>query len=235
MKLSIDIPSFWLPGDEIISPPRPMCEDLCLSEEQDVARAWVRNLRDRTKLLAVDFDLTCIDLNTRGVWQASSQELAGHFRPLVRAAMLEACSIGIRVAVVSFSPQTHLIVEVLQHALPEVADQIMVRAGPPQAIEVQQGEQVRNKQRHIASVLEQLEFEGLRTELHEVMLVDDDFTNISDAKSCGCGSAWFNPEEALAFVCDLCQCRDEAPMFACHLHSHTHARSVSPASPMMTA
>eukprot|EP00656_Telonema_subtile_P058343 TRINITY_DN9858_c0_g1_i1.p1 TRINITY_DN9858_c0_g1~~TRINITY_DN9858_c0_g1_i1.p1 ORF type:complete len:312 (-),score=63.31 TRINITY_DN9858_c0_g1_i1:208-1143(-) len=233
IQLSIDIPPVWLPPmDEHASPPRPVFENLCLSEETDVARAWVRNLAPRTRVLALDFDLTCIAINTKGAWGGTAALLAPHFRPLMRDVMLEALDQGLRVAVVSFSPQDGLIREVLGIVLREAAEQVMVRAGSPQ--HVSGGRARRNKQAHMESVLCEVgttHHEQLR--LAQVMLVDDDFDNVQDARDCGGAAVWFNPEETLAFVCDLCQCQ-EFRSFACSAHScgGTHT-PIAPSSPML--
>merc|ERR1712166_789265 len=151
IKLSIDIPPLWLPPvQEEISPPRYGHEEMCYVEEVAVTRAWVRNLKARgTRVLALDFDLTCVDVNTNGVWDGTAAQLETHFRPVVREVITEAHTIGIRVAVVSFSGQPQLIQEVLDLAVPEVSDRILIRAGSPQKVMMQMrdisGEQSPNR------------------------------------------------------------------------------------------
>ena len=72
------------------------------------------------KLVAVDFDLTLINVHTRGSWQFTSKSLVSRVRPsfkLFLTAMLN--SSDLHVAVVTQSPQIPLIREVLEQALPE--------------------------------------------------------------------------------------------------------------------
>eukprot|EP00658_Telonema_sp_P-2_P011360 TRINITY_DN14315_c0_g2_i3.p1 TRINITY_DN14315_c0_g2~~TRINITY_DN14315_c0_g2_i3.p1 ORF type:complete len:341 (+),score=58.16 TRINITY_DN14315_c0_g2_i3:141-1163(+) len=236
VNLSIDIPTLWLPPmEDEVSPPRPVSEELCMSEERDVARAWVRNLfRESTKLLALDFDLTCISINTRGRWTGTSTELAAHFRPLIQEVVHEACAIGMHVAIASFSVQQDLITEVVRIVFPDHWESILIRAGPPEqfpALTVSDQLAAHNKQRHILSVATELGIEP-----QQVMLVDDDFSNVADAQTNGSEAVWFNPEEPLSFLCDLCQSR-EITMFACTIHDDCeHLRSsVSPHTPLLMA
>jgi len=70
-------------------------------------------------LLAIDFDMTIIDIHTGGRWTGTPDELAQHhirpeFRQLIRACWRH----DIAVAVVTFSPQT----AVVQHALHQIVN-----------------------------------------------------------------------------------------------------------------
>ena len=56
-------------------------------------------------LLAVDFDLTLIDVHTGGCWVGSAAALASRVRPCMKRILDEALNSGIHVAVVTFSPQ----------------------------------------------------------------------------------------------------------------------------------
>lgn len=56
-------------------------------------------------LLAIDFDLTLIDVHTGGCWAGSAATLAARVRPCMKQLMDEALSFGTHVAVVTFSPQ----------------------------------------------------------------------------------------------------------------------------------
>jgi len=217
--LHVVIPAEWMPSES--DAPAMVTDELCLSEELEVGRQWVHGLAEHTKLLALDFDLTCVAVDTRGHWQGSAEDLASCMRPVMRELIVAACTLGMRVAVVSFSPQHQLIKEVLRLCIPEHAEEIMIRAGQPKSIPVCKAysystaalqrtdcqlQVAKNKQRHIASVLEELENEQARFSMSQVMLVDDNFRNVEDARIGGCQAVWFNPEESLSFACDLCQC-----------------------------
>merc|ERR1711907_270082 len=150
---------------------------------------------------------------TRGQWQGSVSTLAARFRPEVREVISEACNRGLRVAIVSFSAQATLIAKVLAQVLPECAEQVMIQAGSPQSIVLERCEGFlatakKNKQRHIHAVLDEVrKYHQEEVSLNQVMLIDDDFRNMEDARSDGCLAVWFNPEEPLSFACDLCQAR----------------------------
>lgn len=64
--------------------------------------------------LALDFDLTVIDIHTGGAWQGTAEELATHVRPLFKHLILAACEANMSVAIVTFSPQVPMIRAVLQ-------------------------------------------------------------------------------------------------------------------------
>merc|ERR1712166_1238 len=246
IKLSIDIPPLWLPPvQEEISPPRFGHEEMCLSEEAVVARAWIRNLKGRgTRVLALDFDLTCVDVNTNGMWRGTADTLASHFRPVMREVILEAHSIGIKVAVASFSGQPQLIQEVLDLAVPDMSDHVLIRAGSSHHVSMQmRGMEesqnrvkfCRNKQKHIQSVLQHLaDTEGEMVAMSQVMLIDDDWTNVGDARTNGAAAVWFNPEENLSFVCDLCQCQ-EMSTFSCSMHNNCTSEGITSGTAMITA
>ena len=72
------------------------------------------------KLIAVDFDLTIINVHTRGSWQFTSKVLASRVRPTFKHFLTAAlnCS-DLHVAVVTQSPQVSLVREVLEQALPD--------------------------------------------------------------------------------------------------------------------
>jgi len=211
ISLHVDIPAEWLPS--VTDAPLLITDELCLSEEKEVGRQWVHGMAEHTRLLALDFDLTCVGLDTLGNWQGTVADLASCIRPVMREVIVTAFSLGMRVAIVTFSPQGQLIRQVLAHSIPELADQIIIRAGQPKTIPVCRAYEFatglkKNKQRHIASVIEQLDEEPMSygLSMSEVMLVDDNFRNVEHARLSGCRAVWFNPEESLSFACDLCQC-----------------------------
>ena len=72
------------------------------------------------KLVAVDFDLTIINVHTRGCWQFSSKSLLSRVRPSIKRFLSAALSSNeIYVAVVTQSPQVSLVREVIEQALPD--------------------------------------------------------------------------------------------------------------------
>ena len=72
------------------------------------------------KLVAVDFDLTILNVHTHGNWQFTAKSLASRVRPAFKqflTAVLE-CD-QLHVAVVTQSPQVSLVREVLEETLPQ--------------------------------------------------------------------------------------------------------------------
>jgi hypothetical protein len=58
-------------------------------------------------LVAVDFDMTMVDVHTGGRWQSGEAELAQRIRPFFRAFIPKAAEHGLHVAVVTFSEQVN--------------------------------------------------------------------------------------------------------------------------------
>jgi hypothetical protein len=73
------------------------------------------------QLVAMDFDKTIVDLHTGGRWKRGIQPLVRHVRPSFRCLIRHCRTLGIPVAVTTFSRQTQLIARVLQVALQDEA------------------------------------------------------------------------------------------------------------------
>lgn len=71
------------------------------------------------KLVAVDFDLTILNVHTRGFWQFTSKMLATRVRPCFQKFLTVAVNSDLHVAVVTQSPQVSLVQEVLEQTLPD--------------------------------------------------------------------------------------------------------------------
>lgn len=80
----------------------------------------VQNLiRAGIKMVAVDFDLTILNIHTHGFWQFTSKMLATRVRPCFKHFLSEALNSNLHVAVVTHSPQADLVREVLELSLPD--------------------------------------------------------------------------------------------------------------------
>jgi len=138
------------------------------------------------KLVAVDFDLTIINVHTRGSWQFTAKALASRVRPTFKQFLTAALKCNdLHIAVVTQSPQVSLVREVLEEALPESnTSRIHIRGTDGSWKEVK-GVTKEGKQQHIESVLRQIEKDQkLRIKSGEVILLDDDQQNIKIAESC---------------------------------------------------
>ncbi|XP_058941173.1 uncharacterized protein [Pocillopora verrucosa] len=137
------------------------------------------------KLVAVDFDQTIINMHTCGVWQFSSKSLVPRVRPSFKQFFKAALSCGdLHVAIVTKSPQISLIREVMEQALPECdTSRIHYRGADGEWKEVK-GVSKEGKQQHIQSVIQQIEKDHkVKIKREEVILLDDDETNISEARN----------------------------------------------------
>ena len=63
--------------------------------------------------LALDFDLTIVDIHTGGTWAGSSTELCAHVRPLFLSLISAALHHSLHLTIVTFSPQVSMIRTVL--------------------------------------------------------------------------------------------------------------------------
>jgi hypothetical protein len=69
------------------------------------------------RLVAIDFDMTIVDVHTHGLWDRSPAELMSHVRPEF-VCLIQSCILrGILVVVATFSNQNRLIRDVIGQAL----------------------------------------------------------------------------------------------------------------------
>lgn len=134
-------------------------------EQFDVdATAMAHALVDNgVRLLALDFDLTLVNLHTYGVWLDGAMDLRPHLRPLFRSLIPAVQQQGIFVSVVTFSGQTDLIRECLAYAAgsTELAATIIIRGEDSswERASVARDEERYGigKQQHIQSCCEEIE------------------------------------------------------------------------------
>merc|ERR1712086_400952 len=80
-----------------------------------------------TKLLALDFDWTMVQVHTGGSWRKGAQALSEEIRPVFRYLVPAAIERGITVAVTTCSHQMDLVKEVVQVTYGELASRILIR------------------------------------------------------------------------------------------------------------
>lgn len=171
-----------------------------------VAAAVERLRQLDINFLAVDFDCTMIDIHTGGRWQGTNDEILLHVRPffppLLEAALLN----NIHVAVVTFSPQVHLVRHVLEHFLgSELSRKTPIRAGGQFSYN---GSGVREgKQAHMASAVEEIEGScadgSLEITKQTSLLIDDDVKNVRIAFRDGVRAIWLNPDQSETVLEDI--------------------------------
>lgn len=196
----------------------------------EFAKAVARLKEVNVNFLAIDFDKTLVDVHTGGRWRGTTDELAAHVRDEFRHLFHEAMWQGIRIAMVTFSPQQDLIRGVLEsfvhHRPPQHEDGAdgTSQRPPPVKIPIRGGDlsweykgdgSREGKQAHMASAVEELEQEQISTSgggghAHHVeiaksttLLIDDDIRNVKIALEDGVRAIWFNPNRPQDLLRDL--------------------------------
>ena len=155
-------------------------------------------------LLAIDFDQTLIDIHTGGRWPGTMEDLKDHVRPEFRQLLNAAMESEMHVAIVTFSQQPGLIVQILETIVgPERASRIPVRGSDRSWTYTGVGSR-EGKQAHIASAVEQLEQSGeIQITKETTLLIDDDHKNIRISLKDGARAVWFNPDKPHHLLRDL--------------------------------
>lgn len=156
--------------------------------------------------LAIDFDQTMIDIHTGGRWKETVGELMQHLRPVFLQLVPIATQRNIRIAIVTFSPQTNHIREVLEHAFPTIAEIIPIR-GNDQTWTYEGNGMKLGKQEHMASAAEELMTKPALgvTDIRKntTLLIDDDPRNIKKSLKDGTRAVWFNPRDPDRLLHDI--------------------------------
>lgn len=149
----------------------------------------VQTIRSKgIKLLALDFDLTFIDIHTHGTWEDTVDALAQHVRPCMRDLLQHAQQKGVFVCIVTFHPMAWLIRDLLRKIYPKkVSDNIYLQAAPAHVSrrENPQGEFM-GKEWHLQNVVADiLKDHKVTIDKHDILLLDDDMSNVNTACSNG--------------------------------------------------
>jgi hypothetical protein len=148
-------------------------------------------------LIALDFDLTIVDIHTGGQWSSTPHDLASHVRPHLKCLIETAIREGLHVAVASFSAQEDLIRHVISETIPTSQDMI-VRGGRNRS-------EPEGKKKQLAEALYSIRQRSDATDLSpsNTILIDDDKNNIRMAKSDGYYSIWFDPDNVDGFFTSI--------------------------------
>ncbi|ESO09252.1 hypothetical protein HELRODRAFT_168214 [Helobdella robusta] len=158
------------------------------------------------KLLAFDFDLTLVDLNTGGKWKGSVEKLASHVRPCFKDLIGAALENGsFKLCIVTFSVQPGLISKVLRHIFPNYnTDKILIEANPskinPQlSLEVYKV----GKQNHLDKVVQRIQnAHNVAIQPSEIFLFDDRVLYVKIAKKAGLRAYLVNNDVSLQKIKD---------------------------------
>ncbi|KAL3939913.1 MAG: hypothetical protein SGBAC_005443 [Bacillariaceae sp.] len=158
------------------------------------------------QLLAFDFDQTIIDIHTGGNWDGSAEELIPHIRPimyqLIQAAVATKTTVAdgssMEVAIVTFSGQTDLIENVMDHIVggaPGAKRNIPVY-GAYCCSQYHGPGSTDGKQAHISRTIQELSrVAGTKFQKSTTVLIDDDRNNVKYAELDSTRAVWFHPEE----------------------------------------
>ncbi len=148
-----------------------------------------------------------MDVHTGGRWKESTSELAKHVRPAFRHLIPMAMSRNIRIAVVTFSPQTGQIREVLEIAFDSsISDSMPIRGNDKTWTYTGNGLRL-GKQEHMASAAEELMTRPMLgvtdVKKNTTLLIDDDPRNIKKCLRDGTRAVWLNPMDPNRFLDDI--------------------------------
>lgn len=155
--------------------------------------------------MAVDFDQTLVSLHTGGAWKATGPELAKYVRPTFQHFLSETMASGIHVAIVTYTPQTDLVREVLELSFGEQKGSSLPIRGNDGSWTYNGKGTMAGKQPHMTSAVEELEqvHEGLDVTKQSTVLIDDDGSNIRTALAEGVRGVWLNPDNGRRILKDI--------------------------------
>lgn len=164
----------------------------------------VNHLVNRINFLALDFDRTIIDIHTGGRFKGTITELSTHVRPIFTNLISKAYESGIKIAVVTFSPQTQHIAHVLEIHFPEFAHEIVIR-GRDNSFHYEGNGMKHGKQPFMASAVEELHTKDSDISITKrtTLLVDDDSNNIRLALKDGVRGIVFDPDRSHLLLEDI--------------------------------
>jgi len=155
-------------------------------------------------LIAIDFDMTIIDIHTGGVWQDTATNLVPHVRPEFQCFISGLLDNGRIVTVATFSTQTDLILDVIQKAIQhERVDSIAVFGGDDTIAGFERGKQsqlyhsIQYANQDYTTAQNSAHPQIAQTTILSTLLVDDDPTNIEVAIAAGYKTMQYIPGQSL--------------------------------------
>lgn len=161
-------------------------------------------MKEGINFLALDFDQTVIDIHTGGRFTGTVAELASHVRPIFAQLINSAHEVGIKIAIVTFSPQVDHIQDVLETHFTSFAHEIIIR-GRDRSWHYEGSGMKEGKQPFMASAVEELitKYPDLNITKKTTLLVDDDPSNIKMALNDGVRGILFNPRRSGNLIGDI--------------------------------
>lgn len=173
------------------------------SQRSRCGEAVTRLLNHGINFIALDFDQTVIDIHTGGRFNGTISELASHVRPVFSHLIVAAHEAGIKIAIVTFSPQVEQIQEALETHF-SFAHEIIIR-GRDRSWRYEGSGMNDGKQAFMASAVEELMTKNsdLNITKNTTLLVDDDANNIKLALEDNVRAILFNPRKSNNLISDI--------------------------------
>jgi|Dee2metaT_26_FD_contig_21_10677794_length_752_multi_5_in_0_out_0_1 hypothetical protein len=185
--------------------------------EEECRQCVLAIKRTGINFLAIDFDMTLVDCHTQGKWNGSVDLLGSKVRPFFKMIVPMAMNQGVKVAIVTKSPQVKVIQAVLSEVFPDCGTYIPVRGHPSKGDFVweYQGTGSRaGKQMHMASAAEELNLNEKENQARRdirlnneavitrdtTLLIDDDYSNITGALNNSVRAIYWIPGKVQAMV-----------------------------------
>lgn len=148
----------------------------------------------------MDFDQTVIDIHTGGRFTGSIAELSSHVRPVFSQLINNAHEAGIKIAIVTFSPQVDHIQDVLETHF-SFAHEIIIR-GRDRSWHYEGSGMKEGKQPFMASAVEELltKYPDVTITKSTTLLIDDDPNNIRMALNDHVRGILFNPKRSCSYL-----------------------------------
>ena len=154
--------------------------------------------------LALDFDQTMITIHTGGRFKGTTSELSSYVRPLFINLITRAHENGIKIGIVTFSPQTKVIASVMEMVFPDFGNEIVIR-GRDHSFHYEGNGMKQGKQPFMASACEELLTKNKHMNItkNTTLLIDDDVNNIRLALRDGVRSILLDPDRSHFLLQDI--------------------------------
>jgi hypothetical protein len=158
------------------------------------------------RMVALDFDLTVIDVHTGGIWEEDWRDLVPHVRPEFRCLMEGCLQRNIRLAVATYSEQIYLIQKVLMKSL-SLSKETMEEKFPIYGRQHYIRGLGKGKQSQLKHALDfynnnnkeaatQRTTDNIRVTISSTVLIDDDPNNIRVAHRDGYYTVLYRPDQS---------------------------------------
>ena len=152
-------------------------------------------IKNKIKLICIDFDNTLLSIHTYGKWDDTALNLAKHVRPEFKLFISKCLQQNIYIGIVTFSSQTELVIDVLKHVFKEDSKKIFVKTTNMSyksktkfcdKLLIENNIKMERKIPMMLSIMFDIYTDSnIIVPIKSVLLIDDDWANISSAKNNG--------------------------------------------------